>query len=215
MNALGRLQAAGQSIWLDFLRRGLVTGGGLERLMREDAVSGVTSNPTIFGRAIGGSTDYDEPIRQLADKGTAGALEVFYDLALADIGMAADVLRPRYEETGGADGFVSFELEPALAHDRAGSVAAAVELFERIGKPNVMIKVPGTAEGVAALEELTAAGVNVNLTSVPEPSSRRSRKPKRPWRRSPSTASTWTRSRPAWWRTEWPPSTPTSPSCSA
>ena len=164
MNALGRLQAAGQSIWLDFLRRGLVTGGGLERLMREDAVSGVTSNPTIFGRAIGGSTDYDEPIRQLADKGTADALEVFYDLALADIGMAADVLRPRYDETLGADGFVSFELEPALAHDSAGSVAAAVRLFERIGKPNVMIKVPGTAEGVAAVEELTAAGVNVNIT---------------------------------------------------
>ncbi len=164
MNRLQRLHEAGVSIWLDFLRRGLITGGGLERLVQDDSVSGVTSNPTIFGKAIAGSTDYDEAVAQLAEKGTAEAIEVFYDLALADIGMAADVFRPVYEATGGGDGFVSFELEPRLAHDTAGSVAAAKELAERIGKPNVMIKVPGTAEGVPAVEELTAAGVNVNIT---------------------------------------------------
>lgn len=164
MNPLQRLHQAGQSIWLDFLRRSLITAGGLERLMAEDAVSGVTSNPTIFAKAISGSTDYDEAIGQLADKGAADALEVFYDLALEDIAMAADVFRPLYDRTDGRDGFVSFELEPRLAHDTAGSVAAARELFDRIGKPNVMIKVPGTAAGVAAVEELTAGGVNVNIT---------------------------------------------------
>jgi transaldolase/glucose-6-phosphate isomerase len=164
MNPLRCLHEAGQSIWLDFLRRGLITSGGLEQLRREDAVSGVTSNPTIFGRAIAGSTDYDQAIRLLADKGVRDPLEVFYDLALADIRMAADVFRPDYDNTGGGDGFVSFELEPRLAHDTAGSVAAARELVERIGKPNVMIKVPGTPEGVLAVEGLTALGVNVNIT---------------------------------------------------
>jgi transaldolase len=164
MNRLRRLREARQSIWLDFLRRGLITSRGLERLLREDAVSGVTSNPTIFGRVIAGSTDYDEAIRLLADKAVRDPLEAFYDLALADIQMAADVFRPVYDQTGGDDGFVSFELEPRLAHDTAGSIAAARELVARIGKPNVMIKVPGTAEGVAAVEELTASGVNVNIT---------------------------------------------------
>jgi transaldolase / glucose-6-phosphate isomerase len=164
MNRLQGLHEAGQSIWLDFLRRSLIMGGGLERLVREDAVSGVTSNPTIFAKAISGSTDYDEAVGQLAEKGAADPLEMFYDLALDDIAAAADVFRPLYDRSDGRDGFVSFELEPRLAHDSAGSVGAARELFDRIGKPNVMIKVPGTAEGAPAVEELTAAGVNVNIT---------------------------------------------------
>ncbi|HZP16271.1 MAG TPA: transaldolase family protein, partial [Nocardioides sp.] len=109
MNPLHRLHEAGQSIWLDFLRRSLITGGGLERLVREDAVSGVTSNPTIFGKAIAGSTDYDEAAAHLAEKGAADPLEVFYDLALDDIAMAADVFRPAYDDSDGRDGFVSFE----------------------------------------------------------------------------------------------------------
>lgn len=164
MNPLMRLRDAGQSVWLDFLRRSFIAGGGMERLVREDGIGGVTSNPSIFGKAIGGSTDYDEAIRGIAEKGERAPIEVFYDLALADIQMAADVLRPVYEETGGADGFVSFELEPRLARDTAGSIRAAHELFERIGKPNVMIKVPGTLETIPVVEELTALGVNVNIT---------------------------------------------------
>jgi transaldolase len=163
-NPLHRLREAGQSIWLDFLRRGLITDGGLARLIREDGVSGVTSNPTIFARAIGDSNDYDEAIRRIAAQGRTSALDAFYDLALADVRMAADLFRPLYEQTGGEDGFVSFELEARLARDTRASVTTAQLLVERLGRPNVMIKVPGTAEGVAAVEELTAAGVNVNIT---------------------------------------------------
>ena len=164
MNPLLQLHDAGQSVWLDFLRRSLITGGGLERLVREDGVSGMTSNPSIFGKAIGDSTDYDDAIRVIAEKNGRTAIDVFYDLALADVQMAADVFLPVYRETGGADGLVSFELEPRLAHDTSGSIEAAVDLFERIGKPNIMIKVPGTDEGVPAVEELTARGVSVNIT---------------------------------------------------
>jgi transaldolase/glucose-6-phosphate isomerase len=164
VNPLLQLREAGQGVWLDFLRRSLITRGGLERLMREDGVSGLTSNPSIFGKAIGSSTDYDEEIRAIAEKGDRTAIEVFYDLALADVQMAADVFLPVYREARGADGLVSFELEPALADDARGSIEAARALFERIGKSNVMIKVPGTEEGVLAVEELTALGVNVNIT---------------------------------------------------
>ena len=125
MNDLNRVRAlhgAGQSIWLDFLRRGLITDGGLARLISEDGVTGVTSNPTIFAKAIVGSTDYDDAIARIAGRsGRVGALDVFYDLALADVRMAADLFRPAYEETAGVDGFVSFELEARLAHDAAGS----------------------------------------------------------------------------------------------
>jgi transaldolase/glucose-6-phosphate isomerase len=164
MDPLRRLHDAGQSVWLDFLRRSLITGGGLERLVREDGVSGLTSNPSIFGKAIGDSTDYDEAIRAIAEKNGRSPLEVFYDLAIADVQMAADVFRSVHQQTGGADGFVSFELEPRLAHDTRGSIDAAADLFERIGKPNIMIKVPGTEEGAPAVEELTARGVSVNIT---------------------------------------------------
>ena len=164
MNPLLQLRDAGQSVWLDFLRRSLITGGGLERLVREDGISGMTSNPSIFGKAIGDSTDYDDAIRAIAEKDGRSPIEVFYDLAIADVQMAADVFLPVYQQAGGADGLVSFELEPRLAHDTHGSIDAAVDLFERIGKPNIMIKVPGTDEGVPAVEELTARGVSVNIT---------------------------------------------------
>jgi transaldolase len=164
VNPLLKLGDAGQAVWLDFLRRGLVTGGVLERMVHEDGLAGVTSNPSIFGKAIGGSTDYDEAIRAIGERDARTALEVFYDLALADIQMAADVFRPVYEEANGTDGFVSFELEPRLAHDTERSIRAARDLFERIGKPNVMIKVPGTRAAVPAVEELVAAGINVNIT---------------------------------------------------
>ena len=161
---LRALQDAGQSIWLDFLSRGLVTGGGLARLIDEDGVTGVTSNPTIFAKAIVGSNDYDDALARVASRGKASPLDVFYDLALDDIRMAADLFAPIYERTGGADGFVSFELEARLAHEAPQSIAAAQYLVDRIGRPNVMIKVPGTAAGVKVVEELTAAGINVNIT---------------------------------------------------
>jgi transaldolase len=161
---LRALHDAGQSIWLDFLRRGLITGGGLARLIDEDGVSGVTSNPTIFAKAIVGSNDYDDALARIARRRKASPLDVFYDLALDDIRMAADLFVPVYERTAGADGFVSFELEARLAHDARQSIATAQDLVERIGRPNVMIKVPGTTEGVKVVEELTASGINVNIT---------------------------------------------------
>jgi transaldolase len=164
MNRLRALHEAGQSIWLDFLRRGLITDGGLARLIGDDGVTGVTSNPTIFAKAVVGSNDYDDAIRRIARRGKVQPLDVFYDLALDDIRMAADLFAPVYEQTAGADGFVSFELEARLAHDAGQSIAAAQNLVERIGRPNVMIKVPGTAEGVEVVEELTAGGINVNIT---------------------------------------------------
>jgi len=164
MNRLRALHEAGQSIWLDFLRRDLITGGGLARLIADDGVTGVTSNPAIFAKAMVGSDDYDEAIGQIARRGKVQPLDVFYELALDDIRMAADLFAPVYEESAGADGFVSFELEPRLAHDARQSIAAARSLVARIGRPNVMIKVPGTPEGVAVVEELTAAGINVNIT---------------------------------------------------
>jgi transaldolase/glucose-6-phosphate isomerase len=163
VNPLLALREVGQSVWLDYLRRGLLTGGGLERLIREDGLSGVTSNPTIFGKAIGGSTDYDEAVRALSRR-ERSPRDVFYELALEDVRAAADLFLPRYEETEGGDGFVSFELEADLAHDAGGSVEAALDLFRRIDRPNTMIKVPGTKEGVQAAEELTAAALNVNVT---------------------------------------------------
>jgi transaldolase len=163
-NHLRELHEAGQSIWLDFLRRDLITGGGLARLIRDDGVTGVTSNPTIFAKAIVGSNDYDEAIARIARRGKAVPLDVFYNLALDDIRMAADLFAPVYEQSAGADGFVSFELEARLAHDAGRSIAAARDLVARIGRPNVMIKIPGTAEGVEIVEELTAAGINVNIT---------------------------------------------------
>jgi transaldolase len=164
VNPLLRLVEAEQSIWLDYLRRSLITGGGLKELMDNDGVGGLTSNPTIFGRALAASTDYDEGIRKLAARERSSPRDVFYELALEDIVMAADVFRTVYDRTGGKDGFVSFELEPAVAHDTEASIEAAQELVGRIARPNVMIKVPGTPAGVRAVEELTSAGVNVNIT---------------------------------------------------
>ncbi len=163
MNRLHQLHQAGTAIWLDFLRRGLISGGELARMIDERDLSGVTSNPSIFKKAIGGSTDYDEVIAEISLE-ERDAIDVFYELALKDIQDAATVFAPVYEKTKGKDGFVSFELESSLAHDAEGSIAKAKELWAQLDRPNVMIKVPGTAEGVHAVEELTAAGVNVNIT---------------------------------------------------
>ena len=165
MNPLGKLQKEGQSLWLDYIRRNLVTGGELSRLVTEDGLRGVTSNPTIFEKAIAGSTDYDDALRAtLREKPHAEAGALFETLAIEDIRMAADVLRPIYDETKGADGFVSLEVSPRLAHDTAGTVAEAKRLWRALSRPNILIKVPATPEGIPAIEALIAAGTNVNVT---------------------------------------------------
>ncbi|HVL50096.1 MAG TPA: bifunctional transaldolase/phosoglucose isomerase [Actinomycetota bacterium] len=163
MNRLQQLHQAGTAIWLDFLRRGLIEAGELTRMIDEWDLTGVTSNPSIFKKAIGGSTDYDEAIAEISQE-ERDPTDVFYELALQDIQDAASVFAGVYEKTNHQDGYVSFELESSLAHDTEVSISKAKELFARIDRPNVMIKVPGTAAGVHAVEELTAAGVNVNIT---------------------------------------------------
>lgn len=162
MTRLNELAGVGQSIWVDYIRRSFLTSGELQELV-DQGVRGVTSNPTIFDRAIAGSDDYDAELRSLVEAGRT--VEEIYDLlTLADIGRAADLLLPLYEELGGADGFVSVEVNPALAHDTEATVGEARRLFGRLGRPNVMVKVPGTAQGVPAIETLIGEGVNVNVT---------------------------------------------------
>ena len=164
MNRLQSLQSAGVSIWLDTLSRELLASGAFAQLVAESAVTGATSNPTIFAKAITGSDRYDEQLHELADRGVADLREAFFMLALDDVRSAAQVLRSVYERSEGRDGFVSFECTPDLAHDTDGTIVQALELWERLGAPNVMIKVPATAAGLGAIEQLTRAGVNVNVT---------------------------------------------------
>ena len=148
MNPLKELLAQGQSVWLDYIRRDLIRTGELKRLVEEDGIRGVTSNPTIFEKAIAGSTDYDEALRALLAKDPKTDLRNLYErLAIEDIQMAADVLRGVYDETGGADGYVSFEVSPHLAHDTQGTIKEAKRLRAAVARPNVMIKVPGDSRG--------------------------------------------------------------------
>jgi transaldolase len=162
-NPLLAIRALGQSIWLDNISRELLDSGTLARLIAEDGISGVTSNPTIFEKAIGHSDLYDDSLRA-AVREDLDARGIFFRLTYADIRDGADLLRPRWEETDGQDGHISFELLPELARDVAGSVAAAQRIFTEIDRPNVLIKVPATPEGVDAFRELTAAGISVNVT---------------------------------------------------
>jgi transaldolase len=164
VNRLAQLHDAGVSIWLDTLSRELLDSGEFAALIAERSVTGATSNPTIFSKAITGSDRYDDQLRGAATLGVRDTQALFFDLALDDVGRAADLLLPVHEASGGRDGFVSFECTPDLADDTAGTVAQALELWGRLARPNVMIKVPATAAGVPAIEELTARGVNVNVT---------------------------------------------------
>jgi transaldolase len=164
MNRLRSLHDAGVSIWLDTLSRELLDSGTFATLIAESAVTGATSNPTIFAQAITGSDCYDDQLRVAGASGVRDPQELFFELALDDVRRAADLLRPTYDQSDGRDGFVSFECTPDLADDSVGTVAQAVELWDRLARPNVMIKVPGTDAGVPAIEELTARGVNVNVT---------------------------------------------------
>jgi transaldolase len=164
---VSRLQAlhdVGVSIWLDTLSRELLDSGEFARLIADCAVTGATSNPTIFAKAITGSERYDDQLRDAIARGADDAQELFFALALEDIRRAADLLRPAYGESNGRDGFVSFECTPDLADDTDATVAQAIDLWQRIDRPNVMIKVPATEAGIPAIEELTARGVNVNIT---------------------------------------------------
>jgi transaldolase len=161
MNRLGALHDAGVSIWLDTLSRGLLDSGEFAELIAGSSVTGATSNPTIFAKAITGSALYADHRRTVHD---ASALELFFALALDDVGRAADLLLPAYEASGGRDGFVSFECTPDLADDPSGTIEQAMALWSRLARANVMIKVPATDAGIPAIEELTARGVNVNVT---------------------------------------------------
>lgn len=163
MNAAQQLHEAGQSIWLDNITRGLLTSGQLARYIDQNAVTGLTSNPSIFDKAITGSDDYDEQERELA----AGGLDAeaqFFELALEDLRNAAALFKPAWDSTESRDGWVSLEVSPRLAHDTAGSIAQAKALHGQAATPNLFIKIPGTAEGVPAIEELTFAGIPVNVT---------------------------------------------------
>jgi len=157
------LAALGQSLWLDYIHRDLLDGGELKRLIEQDGIRGVTSNPTIFEQAITKSATYDASIAALAQQGK-GARAIFDALSIEDVTRACDVFRPIFDMTGGGDGFVSLEVAPDLANDTARTVAEARRLWTTVGRPNLMVKVPGTAEGLPAIAQLTAEGVNVNVT---------------------------------------------------
>ena len=164
MSRLRQLHEAGVSIWLDTLSRELLDSGAFATLIADCAVTGATSNPTIFAKAITGSDDYDDQLRAAVAGGITDPQELFFELALDDVRAAADLLRPAYQASGGRDGFVSFECTPDLADDAAATIEQALDLWQRLDRPNVMIKVPATEAGVPAIEELTARGVNVNVT---------------------------------------------------
>ena len=165
MNPLLALRQCGQSVWLDHISRHLITGGTLQRLIDEDGLAGMTSNPTIFDKAIAGSGDYDAGLQRAleADRNAANGTLV-ERLVVEDIQSAADVFRPVYRDSDGLNGFVSIEVSPGSAHDTEATIAEARHLWQVVARPNVMIKVPATREGIPAVEALTAAGINVNIT---------------------------------------------------
>lgn len=163
-NPLHELEKLGVSVWLDYLSRDIINSGKLKGLVAEDGLSGVTSNPTIFMKAITGSTEYDSPLKEMIEKGERDPKELFLGLALRDIADAADILRPVYMKDRGSNGFISIEVSPDLAYDTGATIKEARRLFSAIGKKNILIKVPATREGLPAIEELISEGVNVNVT---------------------------------------------------
>lgn len=162
-NPLKKLGTFGQSIWLDYIRRDLIVSGQLRRLIEEDGLQGMTSNPTIFEKAIVGSQEYDEDIRAMALEGK-GVNAIYEALSQGDVQRAADEFRPVYDKTAGHDGYVSLEVNPHLAHDTNGTVEEAHRLWKTLARPNVFIKVPATAEGLPVIQALISEGINVNVT---------------------------------------------------
>jgi transaldolase len=163
MKATQLLHNLGQSLWLDNITRDLINSGTLKRYIDELSVTGLTSNPTIFDHAIKNSSSYDAAIRKKLDEGKSGE-RLFFELALEDLTRAADLFRPIFDRTNGVDGWVSLEVSPLLAHDTASTLAAAKSLHARAGRPNLLIKIPGTKEGLPAIEESIFAGVPINVT---------------------------------------------------
>ncbi len=165
MNPLRQLQEYGQSVWLDTIRRNMLTGGELRRLMQEDGVRGVTSNPTIFEKAVSAGTDYDEQIRDIVlHDPDISVAELYERVTVEDIRMATDVLRPVFDETEGKDGFVSLEVSPPVARDSQATIAEVHKLWRLVDRPNLLIKIPGTAEGMVAIEACLSEGLNINIT---------------------------------------------------
>jgi len=163
-NQLKALTALGQSVWLDYIRRDLMTSGELARLIREDDLRGMTSNPTIFEKAIAGSKDYAPQLAELAKRKDLDAKGVYEQIAIKDIQDAADLMKPVYEKTKRRDGYVSLEVSPYLAHQTKDTMEEARRLWKTVGRENVMIKVPGTAEGLPAIQQLLSEGININVT---------------------------------------------------
>lgn len=163
MRATEQLHDAGQSLWIDDITRDMLDSGRLAKMIAELSVTGLTSNPTIFEKAIGKGSDYDAAVEPLVRKGLSDE-EMFFALALDDLSRAADLFLPIYKRTAGVDGFVSLEVSPLLAYDSAATIAEAKRLYGQAGKPNLFIKIPGTKEGLPAIEEATFAGVPVNVT---------------------------------------------------
>ncbi len=163
IRATEKLHTLGQSLWLDNITRGLLTSGTLKRYIEEFSITGLTSNPTIFDHAIKNSHDYDDAIRRKLKEGRSGE-DLFFELALEDLKQAADLFRPIYDKTNGVDGWVSLEVSPALAYNMADTLTAAIALHARAARPNLFIKIPGTREGLSAIEAAIFAGVPINVT---------------------------------------------------
>ena len=160
---LAKLTEAGVSVWLDQIRRGMIESGELQRLVDESSLRGVTSNPAIFEKAILGSTDYDDQLKELAGEGK-GPRDIYEEIAIKDVQMACDVLRPVWDEGDHDDGFVSIEVMPDIAHDTDATIEQARDYWKRVDRPNLMVKIPGTDAGVPAIETAIAEGINVNVT---------------------------------------------------
>ena len=163
MNPLNNIQSHGQSIWLDLLNREIMNSGKLKNLIDKDDLRGLTSNPSIFEKAINGSTDYDEDIAKLSKTENDNA-QIFFKMAIKDIQQAADIFKPVFDKTNGHDGFVSLEVSPYLARDTEATIKQVRELWEQVNRKNVMIKIPGTKEGLPAIRKCLSEGININIT---------------------------------------------------
>ncbi|HRN26760.1 MAG: transaldolase [Ignavibacteriaceae bacterium] len=163
MNNLKKIHDLGQSIWLDFFNREIMDNGMLQKLIDEDSLSGITSNPSIFESAVVSSPDYDDDIKRLSGEQKSNE-EIFFEFAISDIKRAADILKPVYEKSNGRDGLVSMEVSPLLANDTEGSIKQARELWKAINRKNAMIKIPGTKEGLPAIRKCISEGININIT---------------------------------------------------
>jgi transaldolase/glucose-6-phosphate isomerase len=164
MNPLKQLEACGQAPWLDYMKTSLISSGELRTMIERDGLKGITSNPSIFEKAIAESDEYTEPLKKFQNTGDHSVKDIYEHLAVSDIKAAADALKPVFEGTKGRDGYISLECSPYLANDTEATVVEALHLWEMVGRPNLMVKVPGTAAGVPAIRRLLGKGLNINVT---------------------------------------------------